>query len=257
MAFLIVGRTPMFTAAGRFWNRGGLRPHRRRSGKLLVVRAEVRGGKAERPADAFAFDHGAEDRELPAEQACCAGQVAGFHGPANERAADNLPVQGHRRHADFGEAVRRPEFSEQVEIAGAAFAKRPLEADADFAQRPPGVRERADEVGGLGGGEVAVERDDENVVEAEAADELELVQRGGEKARCLVGAEDADRVRVEGDGDGGAARQAGVVERAAEDGLVPEMHSIEDADGEEDRAGEVGEVGDGAEGSHGEMTNDE
>ena len=53
-------------------------------------------------------------------------------------------------------------------------------------------------------------------------------------------------MRIERDGDGGAARAARIVERAVDDRAMAEMHAIEDADGEEERAGKPGEVGDRA-----------
>ena len=223
--------------------------------KLLVVGAEICRGKAEGFPDVIALDDGAEDRELAAEQPSGVIQIAIFHRAANERAADDFAIHFHRRHTDFGEAKLCAELFEEREVAGAAFAKRPLEADADFAQRPRSRDQGADEVGGFSRGEGLVEWDEENVRDAEAADELEFVRRGGEKSRRLFRSQHADGMRVEGDGDGSAAVLLCVVECAAKHGLMAQMHAVEDADGEEEWAGKRGEAGDGAECGHGKIRN--
>ena len=144
--------------------------------KLLVVRAEIGGGKTERATELVAFDDRAEDGEFAPEKPCGAGEIARFDGAADERAADDLAIDLHRRHTDFREAEIRAEAFEQREIAGAAFAKRPLEADADFAQRARGGGERADEILGRGRGECVVEGMTSMLRDAEIADEPNLVR---------------------------------------------------------------------------------
>ena len=68
----------------------------------------------------------------------------------------------------------------------------------------------------------------------------------------VVGAEDAGGVRIEGDGEGLAAEEAGAGDDFGDDALVAEMHAVEVADGGDYggvRGGEVGELGVGEQGS--------
>src|SRR5690349_9183044 len=60
--------------------------------ELLVVRAEVRGRKAEFAAEAVSFDHRAENGELTAQHASGAREVTTLHRPANESTADDFAI---------------------------------------------------------------------------------------------------------------------------------------------------------------------
>ncbi len=76
---------------------------------------------------------------------------------------------------------------------------------------------------------------------AEFGEELELVARGGQQPGRGFWPQDAQRVRIEGDDDRRRARfAAGIIDGAADDGAVAEVHAVENADGQVRRP-EVGE----------------
>ena len=86
---------------------------------------------------------------------------------------------------------------EQVEVARAAFAERPVETDADFAQGPRGVGQRGDKGLGRGRGERGVERQREAMRGAQVGEELELVPRGGQQARGVIWPQHAQGMGIE------------------------------------------------------------
>ena len=82
-------------------------------------------------------------------------------------------------------AKLRAELLQQRKIARAAFAEGPFVPDADFAQRsriasPVGRTNSS----GARGGECAIEVEDEQMRDAEIADERDLVLRRGEQMRA-------------------------------------------------------------------------
>ncbi len=209
---------------------------------MLVVGAEVGGGEAEGTAQLVAADHGTEDGVVTAQEEAGAGEIAGRDGGADGGAGDDLAIDADGGDADLVEAEAVAHAAEHFEIAGASASEAPLVADADFAQGMAGGVQLEDEVLRGGGGEGRGEGDDENGLDAEGANEAELVGGGGEEARGGGGTKDFCGVRIEGDGYGAAAACAGIGQGAEEDGAVAEMDAVEDADGEVGGALESGEV---------------
>jgi hypothetical protein len=104
--------------------------------------------------------------------------------------------------ADLVEAEEVAHLAKELEVAAASATEAPLVADANLAKGPAGGVQLVDEVLRRGVGEFHGERDDENGLDAEGADEAELVGGGGKEAGGRGGAKDFGRVGVEGDGDG-------------------------------------------------------
>jgi len=219
-------------------------------GELLVVCAQIRGGKAEGAAELVAAHDCAEDRVVAAQQQGGASEVACLDGTADGGAGDDFAIDLDGGDADLVETEAVAHLAEHFEIAGTAAAEAPLVADADFAQRAAGVVQCEDEILGRRGGEFWGEGDDEDGLDAEGADEAELVGGGGEEARGAPAAEDFGRVGIERDGDGAAVAGAGIGQRAEEHGAMAEVDAIEYANGQVDGTGEGGEVRDGAEEEH-------
>ena len=71
----------------------------------------------------------------------------------------------------------------------------------------------------------------------EVANQFDLVWGGGEQMRCLPGPKYFHRVRVEGNNDRSAVCRLGVLGRSGNDSLMATMHTVEDPDGEKERAG--------------------
>ena len=85
--------------------------------------------------------------------------------------------------------------------------------------------------------------DNEQVFDPEGSDEALFMRCGGEQSWCVLGAQDADRMRIEGDDDSRSPDGACVTECPVNDGAVAEMHTVEDADGKNDRRRKCGEIG--------------
>lgn len=165
------------------------------------------------------------------------GQVAALDRSADRCAAHRLAVDGDARCAAGGEAELRAEFGEQGEVARAAFAEGPVFADADLAQRARGG-ELADKVGGRGGCELFIKRDDEGVLDAKRFEDAQLVPRGSEQRRGVAGAQNGGGMWVKREDDRAAIACCGELERAGNDGTMAEMHAIENSGGDGDGAGE-------------------
>ena len=83
---------------------------------------------------------------------------------------------------------------------------------------------------------------DEKMRHAEIADERDLVLRRGEQMRRFLRPQDFRRMRIEGHDHRRAARFLRVLRRSGNDRLVPEMHAVENADREKERAGQSAPV---------------
>ncbi len=87
---------------------------------------------------------------------------------------------------------------------------------------------------------------DESCVDAGGGEEFELAGKRGDEPLRVFRAEDAGGVRIEGDGEGLSAEEAGAGADFGDDSLMAEVHAVEVADGGDDGgvgSGEVGELG--------------
>lgn len=97
---------------------------------------------------------------------------------------------------------------------------------------------------GREGGEGAIKRDDEQVGDAELAEDERFVQRGGEEARRGGGPQDLHGMRIESGDDHSAAIVFTGGLGAADDFLMAGVHAVEESNREMHRAGQGGKVGD-------------
>ena len=111
--------------------------------------------------------------------------------------------------------------------------------NADLVERLGGCGESADELFGGGRSKLLVEMNDEQVLDAEAADELELVLRGGEEARRAFWSKNSNGMRIESHYYGRPIDAARVVERSVDHCLVPQMYPVENTDREDHRSRHV------------------
>jgi hypothetical protein len=197
-----------------------------------------------------AFYDSAENRIRPAKQPGCNFEITGFHRGTNEGAADNLPIDLDRGHPDFIEAKFVAERLQEVEVAGASFAKTPFITDANLAQRAGRGGEPADELirGSLC--KLGIEGNREQMLNAQVADEPDLVNGRRKQARHLVRAQDARGMRVECDDHGRPASSSRIVERASNYCLMSQVDAIEYADGQEKRSLDLTQLGDGMQDVH-------
>jgi hypothetical protein len=119
---------------------------------------------------------------------------------------------------------------EQGEVPALAAPEGEVAPQKQLREPEPLAEEVADEVLRLGQREVPRERDDEQVLDAELLDRLLFLAEGLEAARRAIGAEDRQRVRLEGDRDGGLPGLFRAADDRLEDAAVPEVHPVEVAD---------------------------
>ena len=147
------------------------------------MRAQVRGGKTERAAQLIPANDRPENGIVASQQGRGAGEIAGLDGAADRGAGDDLTVHLHGRHADLIEAELIAHAAEQFEIACPSAAKAPLVTHADFPQGPARGAQLENECLRRRGGELRVERDDQDAFHANRPDEPQLVRSGRQQAR--------------------------------------------------------------------------
>jgi len=200
-------------------------------GEKLLVGGEVQGGEDEFGAGAGARADVAGEDEGAAEESSGAGNASGADVRADGRAGDNFAAADDRRNDADVEAVLAGESGEELDVAGVAMAEAEVFADQDGAHGKL-VEEDTEKIFGREAGELEVEAEDEDGVEAGAVELSEALREGANLRRGVGGAEDFERKRVESDGGGDGGGGAGVFEDAAEDFLVAEVDAVEIADGE-------------------------
>ena len=123
-------------------------------------------------------------------------------------------------------------------------------AYADLAQRFRICRQIRDEVVRRSRGKLFIEMDDEQMTDAELANQLDLMRRGSNQVWRVLRAQDFDRMRIVGKHDRRAMGGMCMPGRSGNHRLMPEMHAIENADGEEDGAFQLRELCDGMQQLH-------
>ncbi|MCG3150515.1 MAG: hypothetical protein PCFJNLEI_04001 [Verrucomicrobiae bacterium] len=190
----------------------------------FVVWIDVGRWEAEFVAAVVAVFDGAEDGEVPAEHGGGLVKVAGQDVLADGRGTDHLAVRGEDGFDFFdGEAVPGGELFHEGDVAGPTVAEMKTGADTDL----PAGGDLFDEFFGGRFGEGFVEVDEEAGVEAELPEEGEFMFGGGEQERGLVRPQDAPRMGIEGERDGGSTGRTSF----ADDTLVAEVDAVEHADG--------------------------
>jgi len=200
-------------------------------GEEFLVRGEVEGGKDEFGAGAGARADVAGEGEGAAEESSGAGNASGADVRADDRAGDNFATENDRRNDADVKAVLAGESGEELDVAGVAVAEAEIFADEDGAHGEL-VEEDAEKIFGGEAGELEVEAEDKDGVEAGAVELGEALGKGADLRRGVGRAEDFEGKRVESDGGGDGGGGASVFENAAEDFLVAEVDAVEIADGE-------------------------
>ena len=113
----------------------------------------------------------------------------------------------------------------------AVLAEMEIEAGHDMTGADPVQDNRTNEVVGRPAGEFAVEGIFEHGVEAEDLQQPGLQRRGRQTEHGLVRAEDAARVRLEGQYQRGNALAGGDLQRPRQHGLMAAMYPVEIPDG--------------------------
>lgn len=208
--------------------------------KLLVVRAQVSCRETDLLPEMVAFHDRSENGELTSKEARGGDKVALLNGAPNECAADDHTVHLHGVHAHLIKAELVPESLEQIQVARATFAKRPLMADTNFAQGMTCAGQFLDKSFRGHGGECFVEGDDQEMLNAQIANEVQFVPCGSEKPRRFAGTQHADRMRIEGDNYGSALDRLCISQRTFDYRAVAKMNSVEDSNRENNRTRDLG-----------------
>src|SRR2546428_709047 len=91
----------------------------------------------------------------------------------------------------------------------------------------------------LGRGKLFVESDDEQVPDAESADQSDLVLGGAEQVRRCLRAQDFFRMRTECNYHRRSIGGPRMIGRRRDDRLVSAMNAVKDSDGQEQGAGQL------------------
>ena len=229
-----VGRTPMLVTDGVH---DAADRRRRRIDAVrrqqLVLGAEVRGRKADRPAALVAAHDRAVDAVLMAEQRAGLVDAPLADQPADPRAADDEVLVADRIDLLGLEAVAA------AERRAAARSCRRDRGRTESSRRPRPPATRSQSTSTVRTNVSGSHRDSSGVKRTMAApctparcDRLELLRRGHQQRRRLVGPDDARRMRIEGHHDGRGAALAGDAAHAIEDLAVAAVHAVEVAERE-------------------------
>lgn len=200
----------------------------------VAVRGEVEvgGGAADGAAELGAVFHAAAEGIVVAEQAGGVAEAAFAEGLAHEGAAGAHVLHhygGGALGGEFGAAA------EEAEVALAACAESEVVADEQVAGAQLFDEQVLDEVGGGYGGEVGVETQYPDGIEAAGvAQQAQFFAQGAEAEgffRTALPAEKFLRLGLEYDGHGSEAALVGFMAQAFEDVAVAEVDAVEIADG--------------------------
>ena len=200
----------MLTAAGRTSSASGPTIIARRGVDAVAGRDvarvgdEVRGRVAERAAALVAVDDLAAQLERLAEQPAGLLDVAGEHaGPRMWLEETTSPSNSS---SGWTRVSKRSSAREHLRVALALWPKRKFSPTDDVRGLEHLDEHVVDEVLGRARGERAVERDDHELLDAEAGDELGLALDRRQQPRRRAGRDDRLRVRIERQDGVGAAR---------------------------------------------------
>ena len=184
---------------------------------------DVRRRVAELAAALVAVRDLAGERERLAEQVPGVLDRAAQHEPADVARRDDLAVDLEQLDDPRLEA---PVGAQQLGVALRLVAEAEVLADRDVRRAERADEHVVDELLRAARGELAVERDDDELLDAERRDELRLALQVGEQARRGARLHDGGRMRLE--------RQDGV--GARDDLAVAEVHAVERPDRDAPRA---------------------
>ena len=200
-------------------------------GDELGVGGEVDGGYGVAGAVAAAGSGCAADAEGAVEEAVRGGDVTGGEEGADAAGGDGGSVKALRGVAGNGAAEVGAEGLEGVDAGLGAVAEAEVFTLVEFDDVELAVEEIVGELAGAHAGEVAVEGQDDDVVDAGAGEEVEFVLEGGDEGGAGAGADGAGGVGVEGDDERAEAKGAGATEDVADDPAMAAMDAVEVADG--------------------------
>lgn len=200
-------------------------------GDELGVGGEVDGGYGVAGAVAAAGSRCAADAEGAMEEAVRGGDVTGGDEGADAAGGDGGSVEALRGVAGDGAAEVGAEGLEGVDAGLGAVAEAEVFALVKFDDVELAVEEVVSELAGAHAGEIAVEGQDDDVVDASGGEEVKFVLEGGDEGGAGAGADGAGGVGVEGDDERAEAEGAGAAEDVADDPAMAAMDAIEVADG--------------------------
>src|SRR6185437_5777328 len=194
----------------------------------VIVQKDVGGGKADGAAALIAALDPAVDLPEAAEQrrrlARSSGdEVLADAGRGIERAAGG-PYGIDDADA---EAERRAALGEQRRVAAPLMAEDEIIAHHRMAEAQPADQHLVDEGLGAALGEIAIEMEREQQIDAERLDAPRLHAEGGQAKGRVLRPEDAARMRLEGEDGRGHAQAARDRTGLADDPLMAEMDAVE------------------------------
>ena len=192
-----------------------------------LVEADIGGGIAEVAAALLAMDHLAGRKPRPAQHG---GGVLDL--PLGQRHPDRAGGNRPLGDVDMGldvdlDAEARRLADQKARRADAAFAEMEVVADRNAADAEPPDQVMVNEILRAGAGAALVEGHHHGAGKPGAGQQPQLVGLVGETELGAVRAEEAARVRLEGDRKRRFSVGAAHVQRRADDGAVAEMDAVE------------------------------
>ena len=204
---------------------------------------EVGRGESQLPAPAVSADHLTLPLEAMPHQGAGAGHIAVVEPLPDFGAGDGEFVFDVRGDVGHIESVRLPAFAKEFFVALPARSESVVVAHHHGGAAEPSDEDVPDEVFWTKPGESAVERLDDQVVQANDFEGLRPLIEGLEQLQsAVVAKEDLPRMGVEGEHHGLGIGGLGLLHHPAQEGLVAQVHAIEGAC-RHDAAGAGREVG--------------
>ena len=144
--------------------------------KLFAVRAEICSGKTKLPSQLRPFPDRTQNGVIAAEHRGRTRKIAPLNAGANRSTANDRSIHFHRGNSDNIKLVPRPELAQKGEIAGAIFSEGPFVTNTNLTQRFGALGQLGDEIFGFRPRKILVERNDQEVTNAERAGEGDLMR---------------------------------------------------------------------------------
>ena len=207
-----------------------------RERRAIVLHQHIGRRKTQFAADAVAGDYAAADAVRTPQQALCALHVARGQRLAHRGARDPHAICHHAPHRVHFESTTAGSLLQHRKITGASGAKAKIVADQYPARRESAMQDALDKILRRGFREFEIEPADVHALDAELRQQFELLAQGSQPGGCFVGGEEFAWMRLERHHARRNAKPARRVGETREHRLVADMHTVEIADGQRNRA---------------------
>ena len=199
-------------------------------GRCATSETHVGGRITELAAELLAAHDMSADRETAAEQSRRGFEFAGRQMRADRAARNALGVDRDVRQRARNESMLSTQPLEHRNVAAPVVSETEIRADPDLARATARDEHALDEILGLHRGELCVETQQQQPIDAGRADALDLLAHARETRHGLAACEEFARYRFEADRARKQALRTRAGTHALEQRPMAEVHAIERAD---------------------------